>query len=255
MTSKNKIKENDMVLICHESGKSFLRPVEYRTFTTEWGGYFLKELIGLDYGAIVKTTKDVKLKILKPDTNDLLVKSLKRLPQIINKKDAGLIITSLGINKESRVLESGTGSAYLTTYLAGIAKEVVTFEINLRHYKNAIENIEKMGLDNVKIINDDIINSKEMDFDCVVLDLPDPERVIPTLATKIKIGGRIAVYVPCIEQIIASDKSLKASGFEGISIKECILRSWKTDDCTRPNTKMLGHTGFLVFARYMGKWD
>lgn len=243
------IKEEDTVLLQHGSGKSFLRKVEMRTLQTEFGAFELWKLAGKKEGSSVKTSKGEKLLVLRPDLLDLQAKKLKRLPQIVHRKDVGLIITNCSIGSKTRVLEAGTGSAYLTSYLSSVAKEVVTYESRRRHYNVAKRNIEALGLDNVKIVNKDVRKAAEKDFDVVVLDLPKPQEVIPAVAKSLKRGGRIAVYSPCIEQSDAAVKALNKLKFVGVRMVELLLRAWESDKCLRPKTQMLGHTGFLVFGR------
>ena len=57
----------------------------------------------------VKTNKKVEFSILDPQFIDFYEK-IKRGAQIISLKDIGAIITETGINKESKVLDAGSGS-------------------------------------------------------------------------------------------------------------------------------------------------
>ncbi len=243
------IKENDYALFAHGSGKTFLKKIELRTFHSQFGAFELKKLIGKKYGSSVKTGTGEKFVVLRPDFNDLVAKRLRRKPQIIHKKDIGLIITYLGIGRESKVLEAGTGSAFLTVHLANIVKEVVTYEKRDAFYENAKKNIENLGLGNVKIFNDDILKCKEKDFDVIVLDLPGPAGMIKKLIKKLKTGGRVCIYSPDIENAVESKKMLETLNFKNVKFMECLIREYQTDKCVRPLTQMLGHTGYLIFGR------
>ena len=55
-----------------------------------------------------------------------LLKRLKRGPAVTLPKDAGMIIAYTSIGKESRVIELGSGSGFLTAQFANIVKEVVS---------------------------------------------------------------------------------------------------------------------------------
>lgn len=245
-----KIKEGDKALIITDSGKSYLVDIELRTFHSQYGAFSLKDLIGKEYGKRYNTSSNKEFLILKPDFRDLISKNLKRGPQIIHPKDVGLIITFCGIGKNTKVLEAGCGSGFLTSYLGNIAKSVTSWEINKKHYKICSENIKNMNFKNVKVNSGDIKDEKEKDFDVIILDLPKPQDTIKEVTKNLKIGGRITVYSPCIEQSVEAIKTLKSLGYINIILRECIIRDWEYDDCTRPKTEMLGHTGFLVFARY-----
>ncbi|MCK5062385.1 MAG: tRNA (adenine-N1)-methyltransferase [Candidatus Aenigmarchaeota archaeon] len=248
-----KIKEGDQAIIMHDSGNSYLIDIELRTFHSQYGAFSLKDIIGKDYGKRYKTASGDEFLVLEPDFRDMLAKSLKRGPQIIHPKDVGIIISFCGIGKDTKVLEAGCGSAFLTSYLSNIAKSVVSWEKNEKHYKICTGNIKNMNLKNVEVKPGDIKEEKNKDFNVVILDMPKPEETIPHITKNLKIGGRIAVYSPCIEQSTSAIETLEKLGFANIMFRECIIRDWEHDKCIRPKTDMLGHTGFLVFARYLGK--
>ena len=246
-----KIKEGEQAILMHSSGKSYLIDIELRTFHSQFGAFQLKDIIGKDYGKRYKTSSGDEFLVLEPAFRDLLSKSLKRGPQIIHPKDVGIIISFCGIGKNTKVLEAGCGSAFFTSYLGNIAKDVVSWEKNDKHYKICSENIKRMKLKNVKINFGDISEEKGKDFDVIVLDLPKPQETIKNITKNLKSGGRIAVYSPCIEQSTSAIETLEKLGFANIMFRECIIRDWEHDKCIRPRTEMLGHTGFLVFARYL----
>ena len=59
----------------------------------------------------------------------LLMKLKRGGPAITQPKDAGLIIGYTGLGKNSKVLELGSGTGFMTVQLANIAKEVVSYDI------------------------------------------------------------------------------------------------------------------------------
>ena len=191
-----KIKEGDSAIIMHDSGKSYLITIELRTFHSQYGAFELKNLIGKEYGKRYKTTTDKEFLVLEPDFRDLLSKNLKRGPQIIHAKDVGMIISFCGIGKNTKVLEAGCGSAFLTSYLGNIAKEVVSWEKNDRHYKICTEKIKKMNLKNVEVNFGDVKEEKKKNFDVIILDMPNPENTIIEIDKNIKVCGIITVYSP-----------------------------------------------------------
>ena len=247
-----KIKEGDKAIIMQDSGKSYLIDIELRTFHSQYGAFQLKDIIGKTYGKRYKTTTGNEFLVLEPDFRDLLSKSLKRGPQIIHPKDVGMITTFCGIGKTTKVLEAGCGSAFLTSHLGNIAKSVVSWEKNEKHYKICTENIRRMGLKNIEVKAGDIKEEKDTDFDVVILDMPTPQDTIREITKNLKVGGRIAVYSPCVDQSMMVCRALEENGFIDVIFMECMIREWGVNKGTRPNTMMLGHTGFLVFARYMG---
>ena len=79
-----------------------------------------------------------------------LLKKLKRGgPAITLPKDAGQIIAYTGIGKESKVLELGAGSGFMTVQLANVANEVVSYEKRKEFLELAESNVKRSGLKNV----------------------------------------------------------------------------------------------------------
>lgn len=179
-------------------------------------------------------------------------KNIRRLAQIITLKDIGAIITSTGINKESIVMDAGTGSAGLASYLAAIAKKVISYDINEEHQVVAKENIKNLGLKNIELKKGDIFKTttiKEKDIDVLILDVTEPWKAIKTAEKVLKKGGFLASYSPNINQV---EKFVKALSDRFLYEKtiEVIEREWTVKDkILRPRMKDISHTAFLSFAR------
>src|SRR5271157_4493776 len=97
-----------------------------------------------------------------------LLRKLKRGgPAITLHKDAGLVIGYTGIGKDSRVIELGSGSGFMTVQLANIAREVVSYEKRQEFFDLAKKNVESAGLRNVTFKFRDVqegIDEKDGDF-------------------------------------------------------------------------------------------
>ena len=66
------------------------------------------------------------------------------------------------------------------------------------------------------------------------------------------LGGKILCYVPTINQVEKLLSSL--SKWSEIEISEMIQRTWQPKlDAIRPDTNILGHTGFIISARLLNK--
>ncbi|AEH07125.1 tRNA (adenine-N1)-methyltransferase [Methanothermococcus okinawensis] len=114
------------------------------------------------------------------------------------------------------------------------------------------ENNNNNGLYNViQKIGDITEGIEEKDVDVIVLDMPDPWNVVEHAKNSLnKAKGRIAIYVPYIEQAKKSVMALKEHNFLDIQTVECIVRNIEiTEKGARPSTRMIGHTGYIVFAR------
>ena len=78
------------------------------------------------------------------------MRHLKRGPQIITPKDAGIISAYIGLSPGYKVVEAGTGSGAFTSYLANLVRprgKVYGYEKEERFFKLTHENLKKMKLD------------------------------------------------------------------------------------------------------------
>ena len=178
-----------------------------------------------------------------------LINHFGRKAQVITSKDAGLIISETGINKESVVLESGTGSGSLTSFLAGIAKKVVSVEINDKNIEQARKNINKTNFQ-AEILKGDIKSiSLKQEFDVIILDLLNPEEAFDNILKNLKPGGFLVLYLPNITQVQQA-LSKKPDNIITEKTFEVIQRDWKVSDkIARPETKDFGHTAFISILR------
>jgi len=179
-------------------------------------------------------------------------KRIKRMAQIITLKDIGAIIAHTGINRESVVLDSGSGSGALACFMGMIAKKVISYDKDKRSLEIAKFNVEDLGLKNIIIKEGDIYDYQkinEKDIDVFVLDVPEPQKAMKTAQKVLKIGGFLVVYLPNINQVQELVKALPEEFLLEKTI-EVIEREWVADaKRARPATKDFGHTGFLTFAR------
>ncbi len=190
-------------------------------------------------------------KILEPSFIDLISKA-KRGPQIILNKDIGLILTATGIDKNSLVLDAGSGSGFLACNLARFTKKVVSYEKREDFQKIAKENAELLSLKNITFKLKDIYEGiEEKNLDLIVLDLPEPVKALEHSFKALKKGAFLVTYLPTINQV--ADFMLYADKkFFHVKTVELLERSWHVESQrVRPESQMIGHTGFLTFLRKM----
>ncbi|MDP3624526.1 MAG: methyltransferase domain-containing protein, partial [Methanobacteriaceae archaeon] len=135
--------------------------------------------------------------------------------------------------------------------VVGNEGKVYSYEIREDFAQIAQSNIDQFKLKNVEIKNKDIKEGiDEEDVDLVFLDLPRPYELLELVYESLKTGGWLAVYAPYIEQVQILHRISKKVGFSEINTIECILREIEIKvKGTRPKTRMVGHTGYLSFAR------
>lgn len=184
-----------------------------------------------------------------------ILKRLKRGPyggpQVILPKDFGTIVGYTGLGKNSRVVEAGGGAGFLTISLANICKKVYTYEKRKDFYETIIQNIERIGLKNVKVRNEDITDGiKEKNVDAVILDMPEADKVVPLAYKALKKDGWIVGYLPNVEQMKSFYITCKLNGFNEMFVLETIVREWVVREIgVRPQHKGLVHTAFIVFGQ------
>ena len=158
------------------------------------------------------------------------------------------------------VLEAGTGSGALTLGLlraVGDQGRVVTYEARQDFAERARANIESfLGKipDALDMRLGDVTEPGPIDsVDRIVLDLPEPWRVIPRALEILKPGGVFCSYVPTVPQISQTTEALRAAGFIDLLTTETLVRPWHVEgQSVRPDHRMVAHTGFITTGRFLG---
>ncbi len=188
----------------------------------------------------------------KPDFHfPATLKKLKRGgPAVTLPKDAGLVIAYSGIGKDSKVVELGTGSGFMTIQLANIANEVITYEKRKEFAELASANIKKAGLKNVVLKEADVLNGfDDKDADLVFCDIAEAEKTVENSHSALKKDGTFAAHCLNVEQAKVLFLELEKH-FGDVFMTECIVRDYNVRDFgTRPKNFGLMHSAYLVFAR------
>jgi tRNA (adenine57-N1/adenine58-N1)-methyltransferase len=220
-------------------------------FHTQFG-VVKKEFFSEEEGANIKTGNQ-EFNLLSPSFIDLYL-NIERSAQIIPLKDIGSIITFTGINKDSRIIDAGSGSGGLALFLASIAKEVKTYDIEEKNVELVKKNIEFLGLNNIKAELASIYDAgsiDEKDMDIFILDVPEPKEAVDTAEKVLKTGGFLVCYSPCIPPLSDFLEKVKENeNFDIMKTIEIIERNWEFDGRkVRPKSSQIGHSGFLSFVR------
>ena len=214
-------------------------------------GVVKKEDFTKEDGSIITTHSGTEFLLYTPHFLDLY-KRIKRLPQIIPFKDIGSIIAMTGVNKESLIVDGGTGSGALACFLAHIAKEVVSYEIKEEHKSVAQDNISFLGITNLFLKSKSLYDGiDESNVNLLTLDLPEPWLVLPHAEKALLYGGFIVSYSPTVPQVQDFVNALeKYPSFVHVRTIELIEREWEVRGRkVRPKSEGIGHSGFLTFVR------
>jgi tRNA (adenine57-N1/adenine58-N1)-methyltransferase len=217
------------------------------------------ELIGLPEGSIVATNQDLKFQAFRPLLPDFVL-SMPRGATIIYPKDAAMILGVADIKPGIKVLESGGGSGALSIYLLrAIGDNGVLHSVEIREDFAEIAGRNVTSYFGDKPRNWDLTigalqNQKyQADFDRVLLDMLSPWECLDVVSKALVPGGVFLAYVATTTQLSKIAEAIRESNnFSEPESFETIVRSWHHEGlAVRPQHRMIGHTGFLIFARRM----
>ena len=88
-------------------------------------------------------------------------------------------------------------------------------------------------------------------LDRILLDVPEPWRVVAHAIPTLRVGGILASYVPTVPQAAHMVETLRHSGaFAMLETFETLVRPWNIDGASvRPAHRMVAHTAFITTAR------
>ncbi len=252
-----KIKRNSRVLFYYNRTKKWLATIATKDeLHTHIGVIRHRDAIGKEYGSRLITSKDKYVYLLEPTIHDHIMK-IQHGTQIVYPKELGYIAARAGIQSGQKIIEIGTGSGSMTSFVAGIVKprgHVYTFDVNEDFMKIAAKNIEKAGLG--KYITQkklDLSTSRTIpvkDADVALIDLGDPWTVIPKVRDMLKGSGAVFAVCPTMNQLERLTATLTQNEFTDIESTEIILRNIEArEGKTRHAFHGIGHTTYLCFGR------
>ncbi len=224
------------------------------TFHTHVGIVAHNDLIGAYEGATVFGSTGRRFLVVRPTLSDMVLK-MPRGAQVIYPKDLAAILMEADIAPGVRVLEAGVGSGALSMALLRAGASVVGYELREDFANRAHNNVVAMVGDDADYrveLRDVYDGIDERGLDRIVLDLPEPWRVVPHATVALRSGGLVCAYLPTINQTAQFRHALEESDFGMPGTLEVLHRTWHIEDrSVRPDHRMVGHTGFLTTARLL----
>lgn len=214
-------------------------------------------LIGQPEGTTVRSSNGARYLAVRPTLSDFVLK-MPRGAQVIYPKDLGAILLKADIFPGAHVLEAGVGSGALSMTMLRAGAHITGYELRGDFAARAQRNVEAFGgpelLERFKVQERDVYDGiDETDLDRVVLDLPEPWRVVKHAETALHPGGILLAYLPTITQTAQLRETLVASAFGMAETLEVLHRTWHIEgQSVRPDHRMVAHTGFLTSARLLG---
>ena len=232
-----------------------------KEFHTHQGFIRHDEIIGLPEGSVISINSTTgviqKFMAFKPLLTDYVL-TMPRSATIVYPKDSALIVGFADIYPGARVLEAGVGSGALTLSLlravgpTGFVHSVerrdefaVNAKSNVEHYFNGHPLNWKLTIGSLE---DQVLEDQ---YDRVILDMLMPWECIEQAAKVLVPGGVYMAYVATTTQLSNTAEVLKKDGrFTEPESFESLIRPWHHDGlAVRPEHRMIGHTGFLIFSR------
>jgi tRNA (adenine57-N1/adenine58-N1)-methyltransferase len=257
MSHRSCLQPNDDVLFIDNKEREYLRTLKPGSrIALHKGSFHADQIIGLPEGSLVYTQRNEPFRILRP-TYAHLIPNLPRKAQVIYPKDVGVMLLWGDVYPGALVVEVGAGPGSLTIALLrmiGPSGKLTTVEIREDHIAMARANVARFFGDapNWTVQLADAYEGFDAhDIDRLLIDVPEPWRVLPHAARAMRYGGVLVSYVPTVMQVKSLVDELRAHpGFDAVEVMENLHRYWHVKDLSvRPEHRMVAHTGFIITAR------
>jgi len=253
-----RFRAGDRVLLVDNKKRRHLVTLEAGgQFHTHAGIVAHDDLIDHADGTTVRTSRGARLVAVRPTLAEYVLE-MPRGAQVIYPKDIGPILVLADVFPGARILESGDGSGALTTALLraiGPTGHITGYEIRDDFAQRAIANVHGFLGDDVPLdveVRDVYEGIDERDLDRVMLDLPEPWRVVKHAVSALRTGGILMAYLPTILQVGRLREEIANSPFGMAETVEVLQRGWHVEgQSIRPDHRMVAHTGFLTHARLL----
>ncbi len=253
------VREGDWALLIVE-GKERRKQYAFRlrsgaSYSTFAGSFRGSDVIGLPWGSSIRLERGVAY-VIRPTVHDAIMHIYARKSQVVYPKDAGYLASIAGLVPGLRVLEAGSGSGYLTIWLAVHVcpgGSVFSYEVREDMLGVARKNVELAGLSSCVMFRQADVRSgvQESDLDAAFLDMPDPWEALVPLNRALKPSAPLVVFTPTVNQVVRLLEEVRRTGLFAVQeVSEVIKREWEPrPEALRPSVRMIGHTGFITLLR------
>ncbi|MFP4322099.1 MAG: tRNA (adenine-N1)-methyltransferase [Anaerolineales bacterium] len=253
------VQPGDLALFTGKDRKVFLRVVRPgERLNTHFGIIEFADIVHTPYGEQVRTHQGHSMYVLAPNLDDIIT-HLRRETQIIYPKDLGQIILKLNVVPGAQIIEAGTGSGALTTVLAalvGAEGHIYSYDRKPSLHDLARSHLRKLGLtERVSFFGQDIAEGfAQAGAHALFLDVREPWEHLQAARAALRGGGFFGAIVPTVNQLQTLLEHLYHGAWYGLQADEMLWRSYRTIPArVRPDEQMVGHTGYLVFARAVAR--
>jgi tRNA (adenine57-N1/adenine58-N1)-methyltransferase len=261
------LNEGELVQLIDKKGKRYQIVLKMgSSFSFSRGTILHDDIIGVAEGGFISSRFGERLMVVRPTLAEYIAK-MRKGSQIIYPKDIAAILMLADIFPGAKVLEAGIGSGALTmALLRAVGKDgkVVSYERRKEFLEIARSNIEtffgtvasagREGSGELIVKEKDVYEGiEERELDRILLDLPEPWRVLSYVEESLRSGGILLCYNPTVLQIYKLSRHVELKyerSFRIMNIYEIGMRGWEIKGRSmRPEHRMIAHTGFILVAR------
>lgn len=261
LSNRALLQAGESVLFTDRKDREYLRTLKPGGRISLRGGELqADDIIGQPEGLRVRTPRNEPYWIFRP-TYAHLIPNLPRRAQVIYPKDVGPLLLWGDIFPGASVLEVGVGPGAMTIALLraiGPNGKLITIEAREDFAEMARENVRRFfgeatnwTLTQGNAYEQLQVPESDQDIDRIVVDVPEPWRVLPHAARVLRPGGVFVGYSPTTVQVKTLVDDLRSHPcFTSIEVMENLLRFWHVEGLSvRPEHRMVAHTGFIMIAR------
>lgn len=214
------------------------------------------QLIGRPEGSVARSARGARFLALRPTLADTVL-GMPRGAQVVYPKDLGAVLMIADVFPGARILEAGVGSGAMSMMLLRAGAYVHGYELRPDFAARAVSNVRgalgEGAMERYAITQADVYEGTEdRELDRMVLDLPEPWRMVSHASSCLRPGGILLSYLPSIAQVMELRSELAQSRFGMTETLEVLHRPWHVEGkAVRPEHRMVGHTGFLTSARLL----
>ncbi len=204
MSEHTLLQAGDTVLFIDRKEREYLRTLKAGGRISLHGGALqTDQIIGLPEGSLVHTARNEPFRVFRP-TYAHLIPNLPRKAQVIYPKDVGVMLLWGDVFPGASVVEVGAGPGALTIALLraiGPTGKLVTVEAREDFCEMSRENVARFfgeASNWTLMLGDAYEGIEARDVDRLLIDVPEPWRVLPHAAQALRPGGVLVGYVPTV---------------------------------------------------------